>query len=80
MLRLTLPLVPPPLRPEPAVTPVIVPDPAPGKVWPDAKEMIPVGAIERFVGVGVPEPDPNNRLKFADGLAPSAFTVCQRNV
>ena len=33
MFRVTLPLVPPPVRPVPAVTPVIVPPPAAAVVW-----------------------------------------------
>ena len=73
----TVPLVPPPLRPVPAVTPVIVP--LPGKVCPLAKLIRPLLAIERPVSAGV-LPPPNNRFSFPEGegvLLPTG-SACQR--
>lgn len=74
------PLIPPPTRPDPAVTPVIVPLPVPGKVCPEAKATIPLGATDNPVGAGALLPAPNSRLRLAEGLAPWAFTAYQRNV
>jgi hypothetical protein len=53
-LRLTLPLLPPPLNPAPAVTPVMVP--VPGKVCPDAKLIWPLLAMFNPVSASFPDP------------------------
>ena len=55
-LSVTGPLLPPPVRPVPAVTPVIVP--APGKFWPVANVICPVLAMFNPVSAGEPEPLP----------------------
>jgi hypothetical protein len=64
-LNVKLPLVPPPSSPEPAATPVIVPDP--GKVCPAANLMMPLVAIESPVSVGVEVPEPNNKFSVPEG-------------
>ena len=80
----TVPLVAPPLRPVPAVTPVIVP--LPGKACPLAKLIRPLLAIERPVSAGSVALScrvlaaPNNRFSFPEGegvLLPTA-SACQR--
>src|SRR5580698_429485 len=81
MLSVTVPLVPPPLSPEPAVTPVMVPLPVPGNFCPLANVICPLLATETPVSVGVAPLAPNNRFSFPDGvlvLLP-AGSVCQRN-
>jgi hypothetical protein len=65
--RITVPLVPPPLRSVPAVTPVIVPLPVPGNVCPTTKLISPVPPMLRPVSVGFAFAS-NNRFNVADGL------------
>ena len=50
------------------------------KVWPVANVIWPLLAMDNPVAVGVLLPDPNSRLRLADGVVPSAFTARQRNV
>ena len=60
------PLLPPPVRPVPAVTPVIVP--APGKVCPVAKVIFPLLAMFNPVSLGEPEPLPYKRFRVPAGV------------
>src|SRR5260221_6840719 len=62
----TLPLVPPPTSPDPAVTPVMVP--APGKVCPEANLIRPLPAMFIPVSVGL-TPAPNKRFSVPVGVA-----------
>ena len=74
----TFPLVPPPVRSVPAVTPVIVP--VPGNFCPVAKVIRPLLLIDSPVSVGTELPEANSRLKLPDGdevLFP-AGSACQR--
>ena len=65
--KVTLPLFPPPVRPDPAATPVMVP--APGNVWPGAKVRIPLLLTLTPVSAGTAAPAPNNRFKVPEGAA-----------
>jgi hypothetical protein len=76
----TEPEVPLPVSGLAVVMPVMVPlpVPVPGKVCPDAKLMVPFGAIDRPVAAGVVAPAPNSNSRFAVGdavLFPES-TVC----
>jgi len=78
--RVTFPLEPPPAKPEPAVTavmllelPLVV---TPGNVWPGAKVIRPLGAMARPVGAGSAAPDPKSRERLAEGLAVLLAELC----
>jgi hypothetical protein len=61
----------PPVRPAPVLTLVTVPPPPlppPGNVWPGAKVINPLLAIESPVSVGEFPPDPNSRFKEPEGV------------
>src|SRR5580704_5291999 len=64
-----LPLLPPPLRPAPAVTPVMVPSPVPGNVCPGAKVIRPLLAMCSPVSAGMFGAVANSRFNVADGDA-----------
>ena len=66
----TFPDVPPPARSAPAVTPVMVPAPVPGKVCPLANVILPLLAICSPVSAGTLVPDPYSKLR-----APLAVAV-----
>src|SRR5450432_3173966 len=59
-----------------------VPLVVPGKVWPDAKLIIPLFAIDSPVSAGTLEPRPKSRLNLPTGLAVLFATgsTCQRKV
>jgi hypothetical protein len=67
--KVRLPLVPPPVSPDPeaVVIPVIVP--VPGKLCPETKLIWPVLAIDRPVSPGVPLPDRYSKFSVPEGLA-----------
>jgi len=67
-LRVTLPLVPPPVRSVPAVTLVMVPFPVPGNFCPVANVRMPVLLIFNPVSAGWVEPEPNNKFSVPKGL------------
>ena len=77
-----MPLVPPPVRPDPVavVIPVIVP--VPGKVCPVAKVICPLLAIFSPVSDGLVAPSPNSRFKVPEGVPVSlpAGSDCHWNV
>ena len=68
-LSVTSPATPPPVRAVPAVTPVIVPAPVPGKVWPAAKLMVPFGLMKRPVSAAAAMPLVESRFNVAFGVA-----------
>ena len=74
MLRAPLVVIGPPASPAPLPTLVTVPLPAPGKVWPIAKVMRPVLAIENPVCAGAVVPEPKRRLREPEGKAVSLPT------
>jgi hypothetical protein len=59
---------------------VIVPPPVPGKVWPEAKVMRPLLAMDNPVSAGATVLDPNSRCKLPAGFAVSfpVGSTCQR--
>src|SRR5450432_1454746 len=59
-----------------------VPLVVPGKVWPDAKLIVPLLAIDNPVSDGDVLPKPNSRLSLPTGLAALFATgsTCKRNV
>jgi hypothetical protein len=69
-LSVRLPVEPPPLSPLPVavVTPVIVPVPVPGKVWPLANVNSPLLLSFNPVSVGEAVPEPNSRFSVPDGV------------
>ena len=83
MLIVPLFVIGPPVKPAPVLTCVTVPDPPPPpplNVWPVAKVIKPLLAIESPVSVGAVPFDPNNKFNEAEGLD-EAFPVgsaCQR--
>src|ERR1035441_2733530 len=80
MLIVPLAVIGPPVRPAPVLTLVTVPPSALGKVWPGAKLMSPLLAIESPVSVGEFPFDPNSRFNEPEGLE-ELFPVgsaCQR--
>src|ERR1039458_5803755 len=80
MLIVPLAVIGPPVRPAPVLTLVTVPPSALGKVWPGAKLMSPLLAIESPVSVGKFPFDPNSRFNEPEGLE-ELFPVgsaCQR--
>src|SRR2546427_2898080 len=83
MLRLTAPVVPPPVRPEPATRPVIVPEPPPRGVWPGAKLIVPLAFTLRPVSATAPL-EPNRRFIVAEGVSVlfelSTGSACQRKI
>src|ERR1700722_10273804 len=81
-LSVTDPVVPPPVNPVPAVTPVIVPLPVPGNVCPVANVRMPLLLILNPVSVGAVVPEPNSKLRLPDGVAVSlaAGSACSWNV
>ena len=72
---MTAPAVPPPVRSVPAVMPVIVPGPVPGKVWPEAKVICPLLLILNPVSAGTVGAVPNSRFNDADGVVNPDGTV-----
>lgn len=77
MAKVTTPEVPPPVRPVPAVTPVMPPEP---KLCPGANAMTPLLFTESPVSTGVPVV-PNSRLSVPNGAVVlfAAGSACQRN-
>ena len=70
ILIVPLAVIGPPVRPAPVLTLVTVPPPpAPGKVWPEAKLISPLLAMESPVSDGAVPFDPNSRLSVPEGLA-----------
>jgi len=81
MLMVPLEVIGPPVRPAPVLMLVTVPLPPPlPKVWPEAKVIKPLLAIERPVSVGELPFDPNSRLSEPEGLEESfaVGSACQR--
>ena len=75
------PLEPPPVRPVPAITPVIVPllplaRDVPGNICPGAKVICPFGEIESPVCEGVVVPDPKSSARLAVGLVVLLPVLC----
>src|SRR5579864_2416290 len=81
-LSVTLPLPPPPVRSDPAVTPVIVPFPVPGKVCPAANVICPLLAMFRPVSAALLVPEANSRFNVPEGVAVLllAGSACHWNV
>ncbi len=79
MLIVPLVVIGPPVSPAPVPTLVTVPEPAPGKVWPVAKERIPLLLTERPVSLIDPV-TPYSKFSVAEVLAVSLPTgsACQR--
>ena len=80
MLMVPLVVIGPPVRPAPVLMPVTVPLLVPGKVWPEAKLIRPLLAIDSPVSVGELSFDPNSRFNEPEGLE-ELFPVgsaCQR--
>ena len=80
MLIVPLAVIGPPVSPAPVLTPVTVPLLVPGKVWPEAKLIRPLFAMESPVSVGEFPFDPNSRFNEPEGLE-ELFPVgsaCQR--
>jgi hypothetical protein len=80
MLSVPVLVIVPPASPAPATTLVTVPDPAPGKVCPEAKVMTPLLATDRPVSAGATPFAPNRRCRLPEGFAVSlpVGSACQR--
>src|SRR5271169_2232978 len=72
-LSVTVPVVPPPVSAVPAVTPVMVPSPVPGKVWPAAKLTVPFALKEKPVSVAPLLVVEESRFSVAVGAVVSLF-------
>ena len=76
--RPTEPAVPDPVSGLEVVIPVMVPPPVPlmGKIWLGLKLMLPLGAMDSPVAVGLAVPAPNKSARVADGDAVLLPVAC----